>query len=327
MTHRQLKLGYFALEGINAFATAYYFNYLFFYMHREFGFSNLDNLLLSALNGFVYMGTAWYGGRFGQKQGYFAALSLGFGLMAGAMISGCFLDSLPGQFTAMIVWTLGMCFTWPNLEALASEDEPREGLTQMVGIYNVVWASGTAVAFFIGGALIEQLGWKSMFWLPAGLHLGQLILVLGLQQKSAAIHAAARTAEMEVGTSASAAPEIPAVQQAEAKRFLRMAWFANPFAYPRLIYNFGPPLARAMRWRMPLTEGERIFSRKVAVDLRVAPGHPLLALDLDSYTDLRRASAIQFGVKGKHRSLEVDFKQYIKDLRRKNRRRRRDAVG
>jgi hypothetical protein len=103
--------------------------------------------------------------------------------------------------------------------------------------------------------------------------------------------------------------------------------FANPFAYPRLIYNFGPPLARAMRWRMPLTEGERIFSRKVAVDLRVAPGHPLLALDLDSYTDLRRASAIQFGVKGKHRSLEVDFKQYIKDLRRKNRRRRRDAVG
>jgi hypothetical protein len=103
--------------------------------------------------------------------------------------------------------------------------------------------------------------------------------------------------------------------------------FANPMAYPRLIYNFGPPLARALRWRMPLSEGERIFSRKVGVDLRVAPGHPLLALDLDSYTDLRRASAIHFGVKGEHRSLEVDFKQYIKDIRTSGGRRRRDAIG
>jgi hypothetical protein len=101
--------------------------------------------------------------------------------------------------------------------------------------------------------------------------------------------------------------------------------FANPFIYPRLIYNFGPPLFRALRWRMPLSEGERIFSDRVGIDLKVAPGHPLLALDLDSYTDLRRASAIRFGIKGKERSLEVDFRKYVKEARKRSRAGRGDV--
>ena len=67
MSARQLKAGIFVLEGLNAFATSFYFYYLFFFMQRQFGFGNLGNLSLAALNGLVYTFTAWAAGRFGQS--------------------------------------------------------------------------------------------------------------------------------------------------------------------------------------------------------------------------------------------------------------------
>ena len=68
MSPRQLKTGYFALEGINSFATVYYCFYLYFFMQRTHGFDNRANLSLAALSGFVYMGAAWWGGRFAQRN-------------------------------------------------------------------------------------------------------------------------------------------------------------------------------------------------------------------------------------------------------------------
>ena len=40
------KTGYFVLEGTNAFAASYYFNYLMFLLQQDHGFSNLNNLCL-----------------------------------------------------------------------------------------------------------------------------------------------------------------------------------------------------------------------------------------------------------------------------------------
>ena len=57
MTSRRLKTGYFALEGLNSFATSFYFYYLFFFMQRQFGFGNLGNLSLAAGNGFTSRAT------------------------------------------------------------------------------------------------------------------------------------------------------------------------------------------------------------------------------------------------------------------------------
>jgi hypothetical protein len=66
------------LEGLNSFGSSFYFYYLFFLMQRQFGFGNLENLALAALNGLVYALTAWLAGRFGQRYGYFKALGVGF---------------------------------------------------------------------------------------------------------------------------------------------------------------------------------------------------------------------------------------------------------
>jgi predicted MFS family arabinose efflux permease len=245
MFSRRLKTGYLALEGLNSFATVYYFYYLYFFMQKGFGFSNKANLALAALNGGTYAAFAWWGGRFAQRFGYFTALKVGYLVMMSALAVGGLLHTATGQVLVMVVTVLGMCFTWPTLEALVSEGESRAGLQHMVGIYNVVWAGTAAVANFFGGAMLEKLGRQSLFYVPAALHAAQLGLTFWLARQ-ARVRMGLR---IEQGSSGAAhvrdfgGPENPKPEEEptmaeerhpRARGFVRMAWLANPFAYVAL---------------------------------------------------------------------------------------------
>ncbi|HOC55637.1 MAG TPA: MFS transporter [Verrucomicrobiota bacterium] len=229
MFSRRLKAGYFALEGLNSFATVYYFYYFYFFMQTEFGFGNKANLALAALNGAIYAVMAWQGGKFAQRFGYFTALKIGFGVMAGALVVGGWLHTAGGHIVIMSVAVVGMCFTWPTLEALVSEGEPPEGVQRMVGIYNLVWSGTGALAYFTGGAMFEKLGARSLFYVPAGIVFGQIILALWLEKQ-------ARRQTTAPGFHPAAAPPVPEPESpphsaARTRMFLRLAWLANPFAY------------------------------------------------------------------------------------------------
>ena len=237
---RQLKPVVFILEGINAFATTFFYFYLFFYMRERFGFGDRANLCLAALNGFIYAIAAWQCGRFTQRRGYAASLRTGFVLMIGALVVGSQLESAAGLFGVMMVWTIGTCFTWPALEALPCEGESPRGVQRMVGIYNIVWAAGGAVAYFVGGAVIEKLGMRSLFWLPVSLHVAQLALLEWAQRQTAprVLETGTETRGRADGAqlhSAAAPPgaeiELNPRPIAKARLFLRLAWIGNPFAY------------------------------------------------------------------------------------------------
>jgi MFS family permease len=222
------KTGVFVIEGINAFATTYFGSYVFFWMKHQFGFSQADNLALSAMIGFIYIGGAWWGGRFAQKQGYFPALWLGIALMSGGLACAGLTRTVPGQLLGVAIWTLGMCLMWPTLEALASEGETWGGLQRKIGVYNLTWAAGAALAFFFGGALIEKLGWASLFWLPIALH-GVQFLFLMFQQNPQAPGSSPES--FVIQRTAMPHENGSAISPEGAKSFLRMAWVANPFAY------------------------------------------------------------------------------------------------
>src|ERR1041384_1173670 len=174
MFSRRLKTGYFVLEGLNSFAVVYYFYYFYFFMHKAHAFDNQANLILAALNGGTYALCAWWGGRFAQRAGYFTALKLGFFIMLAALAAGPFVHSAASHIAVMVLTVIGMSFTWPTLEALVSEEEPPGGLQHMVGVYNVVWAATAAVANFFGGAMLDKLGFSSLFYVPIGILLIQL---------------------------------------------------------------------------------------------------------------------------------------------------------
>ena len=228
MFQRKLKVGYFALTWLNIYATAYYGNYIFFLLRKEYGFGNKDNLLYAAVGGFLYVFGSWYAGNFAQKRGYYFALKIGFSLMAVSLAAGLFVNTALGQLFVFLGWNLGMCFTWPILEALASEGEDRKGLTKMLGVYNLVWAGGAAVTYFTGGALLEGLGPQSLFWFPATLHVTQFALLLFLERHARTLPVSHGNA---TGESDALDPHDATIPVERRKTFLRLAWIANPFAY------------------------------------------------------------------------------------------------
>ncbi len=225
MSQRQLKTGYFILEGLNSFSTVVYFYYLYFFLERAFGFGNKANLTVAALNGAVCALAAWQGGRFAQRAGYFMALKIGFSVMAAGLGAGLLVPSAAGQIIISAVVTAGMCLTWPTLEALVSQGETLSELPRMIGMYNSVWAATGAVAYFTGGALLDKLGLRSMFYVPMGIILGQLALTLWLEQQSR------RRPAPSPADAKLRATESGSRSKSRAKVFLRMAWLANPFAY------------------------------------------------------------------------------------------------
>lgn len=228
MTHRQLKAGYLSLAALNTLATCYYSNYQFFFLRDRFGFGNRHNLWVSALHGFIYIFAAVQCGRFAQRRGYVVSLKLGFLGLAALMVIGAWVQSAAGLIALLAGYSVVLLLTWPALEALVSERESQSGTLQMVGIYNCTWAGAAAVAYFTGGKLYDALGRGAIFWLPAGIFLGQFVLLLWLEKH----HTSVLAATPEPPRETSHAPEATAFQQpVRPETFLRMAWLANPFAY------------------------------------------------------------------------------------------------
>ncbi len=247
MATRRLKPWFFVLEGLNSFAVVYFLNYLFFLLRDVHGFGNRENLSVCAVHGLMYMLASWQAGRFAQRFGYFTALNTGLGLMLVCLGLGLFLRPVLAQVLLVCVWTAGMCCMWPALEALVTEGESDRGVARMVGIYSVTWAGTAALANFTGGALFDRLGQQSIYWVPMILHGVQLGILFWLRRQPGADILAHAHKPLPV---AAHGPEPAALQQPlKPKAFLRMGWFANPFAYvavstvlaviPRLADRFG----------------------------------------------------------------------------------------
>jgi len=100
---------------------------------------------------------------------------------------------------------------------------------------------------------------------------------------------------------------------------------ANPLTYPYLIFNWFWPLYRSWKGKLTLSEAERIFMDRTGISLKVCAVHPEIALDMDSYSDMRRLSALKFHREGKYRDLELDFREYMKNNKKVERKRKRST--
>ena len=244
------------LEGTNAFAASYYFNYLMFLLQQDHGFSNLDNLALGAVHGFLYVGASWFAGRFGQRHGYFTSLRIGFGGMGAGVALGWLLPGTTGQILALLVWTVAMCFTWPMLEALASEREPKHRLPHRIGLYNVIWAATAGLAYFIGGTLFQHLGKTSLYWLPLIIHALQWMSLGWLERRHAQSVSATH---LSAPTSPQGHP-IPQREVRITRVFQKLAWMGNPFAYMAMNTVIAVVPSIAERAGLGIEEGGRLMS-------------------------------------------------------------------
>jgi predicted MFS family arabinose efflux permease len=247
VSSRKLKYGYFVLEGLNSFATVYYLYYIYFLMQQDYGFGKKANLVLAAWNGAVNAFGSWQGGRIAQRFGYFFTLKTGFLVMLVALGGGIFAKSAAQHVIAVTVMTFGMSLTWPTLEAMVSDGESAEGVQHMVGIYNIVWAATAALAYFLGGALIGWLHFKSIYYVPALMMAVQLMVALSLEQQAG--HGSRPT----ISTPQQPISETTARPKGRGKTFLRMAWLANPFAYIAINTTIALVPSVAARFRLSTT--------------------------------------------------------------------------
>jgi MFS family permease len=244
VTSRNLKSACFVLEALNGLATVYFFYYLYFYTEERFKFDAMQNLLLAALLGLVYAFGAFLGGRFAQKFGYLTAIRCGAGLMIVAFLACSQTGSLWLTMTLVVAGCIGMCLTWPAMEALVSEGEPPARLQGLVGFYNFVWAAVAGFAYFTGVAMLQKWGLHSMFYVPAGILALELGLATWLEEKVRRQPAASGPAALPLlhpVKESYKSPVAPAM-------FLKLAWLANPMAYLAIntIISSVPSLARAL---------------------------------------------------------------------------------
>jgi predicted MFS family arabinose efflux permease len=239
---RSLKKYFFLLATLNTLATTWYSNYIFFFLRDNFGFRNQENLWVSALYGLIYIPAAVQCGKFAQRRGGVTSLKVGFGGLTLAMIAGALLrGTIPGNLCVLVAYTAVLLFIWPALEALVSENETQAGVQHNVGIYNASWASGAAIAYFVGGSLYDRLGPTAVFWVPAGIFALQFTIAVWLGVKKGRGSGGEGERAGETSDFAKASTDRPALpghpeerafhQKIPPQRFLQMAWLANPFAY------------------------------------------------------------------------------------------------
>jgi MFS family permease len=241
------KAAFYLIEFINSYAAVYYSNFLFFYLKRDFGFGGEENLLAAAFSGSLYILAAWQGGKYAERRGCIRALYIGLSLVTLSLSAGLAISVSAAQLLAFGGWTIGICFTWPALEALISE-RAGQRLADCVGFYNVTWAAGGAVGYFTTGLLIEAFGMASLFWLPALLSMAEMIiLAYGSVLRSKEI-----SEKNNAASHGSAVPQI--VRREENPLFLRMAWVANPFSYVAI--NTVIPLIPSIAEKLGFTTGQ-----------------------------------------------------------------------
>ena len=130
-----------------------------------------------------------------------------------------------------MIGAIGMSFTWPGIEALVSEGETPARLPALVGLYNFIWSITGAIAYFSGGAIMEKFGGRARsFFVPSAVLILELILINYLGKRPLI----ANPWHMAESSDSSRAPR-PTWKDTHStvppKKFLNMAWLANPMAY------------------------------------------------------------------------------------------------
>lgn len=239
-TKARLRLDdYFGYEGVNAFSCTIFLYCMFFWTKARFGFNDAQNLLLMASHGLVYIFGARYGGRLSDRLGYDRVLTIGAAGMALTLGSGWLFEHWSAPFGAVFLYTIFIAPTWPALEAAILHAPGKATMPNRLGFYNLAWALGDALGFFVAGFLFE---WKrdAILWVPALFHFAQW---LWMRWAPARAEGGGEPA-MEIGHRGDDVP------RAEKRRFMHMAWLANGLGYlmNAAFFALAPQLGERLGW-------------------------------------------------------------------------------
>ncbi len=162
MTGRRLTALY-AVEAATSFAATLLLVGIFFYTTRIFGWGMLQNFILAATQGCIYVVGALVSARITRRVGRRALLSAGFLVMGLIAASALLFKSPIAVGVVLVAYTFTSALNWPPLESLVSSGVGSQALSRRIGVYNLVWSSTGALAVAVQGRIID-------YW-PAGVFL------------------------------------------------------------------------------------------------------------------------------------------------------------
>lgn len=218
------KLYLLAIEGTTSFAATCFGYYFYFLTKTQFGFDDRQNLVLAAGMGLAYALFSWLGGKIAHRFGCIPIIRAGLALATTALALGATTREFTPALAVLIIATLGFCLIFPAIEAALALGESGANIQRLIGLYNIVWSATGAVAYFLGGTVLEKLGPHALFWAPA------LILALGLGISVLARQAPDTPVQYQPPNKPTG-PRQDGDPPPTARIFLHMAWVANPFAY------------------------------------------------------------------------------------------------
>src|SRR5438128_9646450 len=172
---RRRKMLY-AVEAVTGLASTMLFISIFFYTEKRFGWKMRQNLILAAVQGFVYVAGSLLANSISQKFGRRNSLLVLFILIGVIASIGIFRPTPKVVTTLLIAYTFAISLTWPMLESLVSAGLSARALSRILGAYNLVWAGIGACAVAINGTIIEH--WpRGVFIIPTIAHAAGLILL------------------------------------------------------------------------------------------------------------------------------------------------------
>jgi MFS family permease len=237
---------YSLVQAIQSFATTLFLCSIYFWTKERYHFNNLQNLLLNALQGFVYIWCSGLGGKLSDRIGYNRQLKLCVAVQASILALGWIPDSFFAPYLIIFTYTIFTASFWPALEAAVMHVPASTTMPVRIGYYNLTWAVSGAIGFFLSGGLFH---WQpdSIFWTSSGFHLAVLIFLLfpvGYADKNGLV-------AMDIPHTGDDVP-------AEKKRyFLHAAWLANALGY--MMFASFTALAPAIGEKFGLSSSSAIW--------------------------------------------------------------------
>ncbi|MFY9330118.1 MAG: MFS transporter [Candidatus Nanopelagicales bacterium] len=127
----------------------------------------------------MFAGTLLLAGALGDRFGRRRALVIGLGIFGSASLAGGFATSVDMLIVCRAVMGIGGAFIMPStLSILAQVFTDRRERAKAIGLWAAVAGAAIGLGPIVGGALLEQFSWSSVFWVNPPLVVVVLVAVL-----------------------------------------------------------------------------------------------------------------------------------------------------
>lgn len=170
MTKSRVRLSFLMSAEFMGSMAANFMTYgIFFYTEKHLGWSLLNNCLLGAALGVVYLFAAMAAHPIQLRVRRIVWIRFSYAMMA---LLGLMVLIKANSFTATLAVLLYAFFagaSWPMLESLVSGNASGRRLSKRLGLYNIVWSTAGVMLMFVVGLVMKYnpaLAWM----IVAGAH-------------------------------------------------------------------------------------------------------------------------------------------------------------